>query len=201
MVKIYIEGGGDSSNLHRQCRKAFSSFFEKSGFKDRMPRTVACGSRSEAYDDFCTAVRNSPKTGEIAFLLVDSEDPIKLDHANEPWLHLYERDGWEKPDNANEEQVHLMVQCMESWFLADSSALRAVFGQGFNANALPRNPNIEAIDKSQVLNAMKNSTRHCNQQYSKGGNSFKILEHVDPNKVRAVSPWAQRLVAVLEKHL
>lgn len=54
-VKIYVEGGGNLARLKRKCRQAFSSFFKRAGFKDRMPRIVACGSRNNAYDDFCTA--------------------------------------------------------------------------------------------------------------------------------------------------
>ena len=47
-VKIYVEGGGDQAKLKRECRRAFSKFFEKAGFKGKMPRVVASGSRGSA---------------------------------------------------------------------------------------------------------------------------------------------------------
>ena len=34
---------------------------------------------------------------------------------------------------ATDEQAHLMVQCMEAWFLADRETLAAVFGRGLKA--------------------------------------------------------------------
>lgn len=38
MVKsvIYVEGGGDTGRQRADCRKAFSSFFNKAGLKGRM---------------------------------------------------------------------------------------------------------------------------------------------------------------------
>lgn len=54
-VKVYVEGGGDSSALKRKCREGFREFFRKIGLQGRMPRIVACGPRNNAYDDFCTA--------------------------------------------------------------------------------------------------------------------------------------------------
>lgn len=45
-----------------------------------------------------------------------------------------------------------MVQCMENWFMADKECLALFFGQGFNVNALPNNPNIEAILTTDIFN-------------------------------------------------
>lgn len=144
MVKLYVEGGGDTASLRKACREGFAKFLQKAGLEGRMPRVVACGSRANAYDSFCTAVFN----GEAAMLLVDSEEPVISDaepgDANKPeswlpWLHLQQRrgDGWNKPPGSNDLQCHLMVQCMESWFLADRDAIKKFFGQGFSENSLP----------------------------------------------------------------
>ena len=129
MVKLYVEGGGDSAALKTACREGFARFLEKAGLSGHMPRIVACGGRQDAFDSFCTALKN----GEPALLLVDSEAPVafaaQLGDATVkdvrsqwlPWLHLLHRpgDGWEKPAGAQDMQCHLMVQCMESWLLAD----------------------------------------------------------------------------------
>ena len=198
MVKIYVEGGGDRQRLRSDCRKAFKKFFEKLGFIGRLPSVIPCGSRNNAYDDFCTSLRSSG--GELAFLLVDSESPVNPSFNNIPWQQLLNRDDWVKPNGATEEQVHLMVECMENWFLADSQALMMFFGQGFNTNSLPNNSNIETITKSDVLRRLENASRQTQKgQYGKGAHSFKILEIIDPLKVVAASPTAARLINELRR--
>ncbi len=193
-VKIYVEGGGDGSQLKTECRRAFSSFFEKAGLKGVMPKVVACGSRSNAYDDFCMALRTADPDEELPLLLVDSEAPVTVD---DPWKHLKERDGdrWDKPDKAGDRHAHLMVQCMENWFLADRSALAQVFGSGFAADKLPANPKIEQVAKQSVYDGLKAATKNTkSQNYLKGRHSFKILALINPELVGHASPWAQRFL-------
>lgn len=57
----------------------------------------------------------------------------------QPQKHLGERSGdrWDKPKGARETDCHLMVQVMESWFLADREALSRFFGEGSHDNVLP----------------------------------------------------------------
>ena len=204
-VKIYVEGGGDQARLKRECRRAFSKFFEKAGFNGRMPRIIACGSRGSAYDDFCTAVNNAA-AGELPLLLMDSEAQIQQQHQQagnfDPWGHLQARDGWNRPANADDQQAHLMVQCMEAWFLADRQCLLNFFGNHFQANVLPGNQSIESIAKTELLDALKNATRHTQKgKYGKGAHSFKILEQIEPDAVFQQSPWAERLREKLKKEL
>ena len=71
MVKLYVEGGGDTNALRTACREGFTSFITKAGLVKR-PRVVACGSRRDAFESFCTAIA----VGEEAMLLVDSEAPV-----------------------------------------------------------------------------------------------------------------------------
>lgn len=75
----------------------------------------------------------------------------------------------------------------------------AIFGQGFNRNALPRRPEVEAIPKKDLLDGLKNATRQCRSKgaYSKGGHSFSILKEVDPARVMKVSPRAHSLINAL----
>nr|WP_269216530.1 MULTISPECIES: DUF4276 family protein [Pseudomonas] len=211
MVKLYVEGGGDAASLKTACREGFSKFLEKAGFKGRMPRIVACGSRNDAFDSFCTAMRN----GELAMLLVDSEAPLSeftqpgdaqqsIDRARWlPWQHLQQRqdDGWQKPVGSADWQCHLMAQCMESWLLADRRALRDFFGQGFQEGQLPAIGNsVERVPKAQVYDALAKATRDCKSksQYGKGDHSFKLLGLIDPGKVSDASPWAKRFIEILE---
>ena len=162
-----------------------------------MPQVIVSGSRESAFDMFRTAL-GSRKAEEFIVLLVDSEDPVA--ESSGPWLHLSTRDRWTKPDEATDENAHLMVQCMEAWFLADKDNLAAYFGHGFNRNALPGRPKIEDVAKEDVLQGLKNATRQCKKgEYGKGRHSFDILERIDPAQVTIASPHADRLIQTMRE--
>jgi len=206
-VKLYVEGGGDSKSLQSKCREGFRKFLERAGLKGKMPEIVACGGRQQAYKHYCNALKN----GESAVLLVDSEAPVAPEHQQpndhpaqwQPWQHLMARDNWAKPANALDTDCHLMVQVMESWFLADRETLKAFFGPCFRENALPvANRSIEDLTKDEVYSALKQATRDCKKgEYCKGEHSFKLLAKIEPDKVVAASPWAQRFVDELKKKM
>lgn len=204
MVKLYVEGGGETAALKTACREGFTTFITKAGLT-RRPRVVACGSRQDAYDSFCTAIAN----GQRAFLLVDSEAPVATQSqqgdpaAWNPWLHLKHRpgDNWDQPPGSADADCHLMVQCMESWILADREALKGFFGQGFKANQLPPSGSpSESIGKDTIYQALARSTQDCKTkaQYGKGEHSFKLLISIDPAKVGDASPWAKRFIDTLK---
>ena len=190
--KIYVEGGGNSKRLRQACRRGFIKFFEQVGLAGRMPKIEVCGSRENAYQDFRDALS---KGNRNVMLLVDAEGPVTADS---PWLHLTARDNWDRPDRATDGQCHLMVQVMEAWFLADVAALQTHYGQGFRAPALPQNPNIEDISKDDVLAGLNRAARDTGKRsYNKSGDSFAILEKLDPAKVRQASGYADRLIRAL----
>ena len=121
-------------------------FFQRAGFKGRMPAVVACGSRNDTYYDYCTAIANAGQN-DFPVLLVDSESAV----TREPWDHLRDRDGWRRPTESLGEHAQLMVQCMEAWFLADRGLLARFFGQGFSEGALPGNQDVEAVSKGDLF--------------------------------------------------
>lgn len=197
-VRVYVEGGGDNNNaLRRRCRQGFSTFFRKAGFGNAMPKVIACGSRRNAYQNFRTAVGNASDVDFIV-LLVDSEDPVR---ATSVWQHLHDRDGWAQPPDTSDDSAHLMVQVMESWFLADKEALRGYFGRGFQETALPAHGNIEEIAKADVLTGLKNATRACatKSQYDKGQHSFEVLARLEPERVSERSSHAKRLLNTIRQ--
>lgn len=195
-VKIYVEGGGDRRELQVNCRKGFSAFFAKTELAGRMPKITAGGGRRKTFDKFRHALKKA-EHNEFIVLLVDSEDLVIKNSA--PWLHLKNRDKWDKPLDAKDDNAHLMVQCMETWFLADKDSLAAFFGNGFNSNALPKQPDIENISKDDVTSSLKKATTRCAPKgvYHKGNHSFAILAQLNPNKVTEASPHAKRLVETL----
>lgn len=194
-VTVYVEGGGNGRELRTKCRRGFSDFFRKAGLAGRMPKLVACGGRENTYDRFCRAISQSD---EVFFvLLVDSEGPVLKSASS--WAHLKESDNWEKPARSKDENTHLMVQCMEAWFLADKNTLAKYFGDGFNRNALPRQAKVESISKRDIEHGLRNATRQCKPkgQYSKRRHSFAILGRLNPERVTAASPHAKRLIRTL----
>ena len=130
-------------------------------------------------------------------LLVDAEEPV---NETGPWQHLNNRDGWSRPDGATDDQCHLMVQIMESWFLADQDALKEFYGQGYRQNALPQNTQIERIAKNEVLDGLDRAARETSKRgYDKGSHSFEILAKLDAEKVKIASPHAKRFIDTLLK--
>ena len=159
-----------------------------------MPRVIACGSRSEAFDDFKDGHREA---GAVAILLVDSEEPVT---AYSPWQHLQHRDGWIQPPDTEDDQCHLMVQVMESWFVADRETLAAYYGSDFRSSAIPQWPEVEGVPKGDVLSELRRATRNTTKgSYRKGRHGFEILGRLDPNKVTTASPHAKRFVDALKK--
>jgi len=193
-IKIYLEGGGDQIGIKAKCRKGFREFFKKIVPKGNQPKITACGGRTRAFRSFCIATLQNPQN--INILLVDSEGPVNKN----PWEHLKDRDNWEKPAGVKDDSVHLMVQCMESWFLADKDVLGKYYGQGFLLNTLPKRMNIEEIPKSDIQQGFENATRNTQKGlYHKTQHAFEILALIDPSKLddNKVSIHAKRLIDCL----
>ena len=187
-VKLFVEGGGEHA---REFRSGLGKFIEKAGAVGRMPRIVACGRRDNAYDKF----RKAHGDGENAMLLVDAEEPVT---AGGSWEHLKGRDNWDRPAGTTNQQCQLMVQVMETWFLADVNALESYYGQGFRRQALPQNPNIEDVPKLDLEIRLNQATRDTQKgPYSKGKHSFEILERLDPAKVAGASPYAKGFIEAI----
>ena len=199
-VCLYIEGGGRQKELQEELRRGFRRFFEKAGCGERMPKIVAGGGREQTFDRFQTAIT----IGEKAILLVDSEDLVHTT-CKSPWKHFEQRKGdkhWTQPKEASDDDAHLMVCCMESWFLADRDVLKEYFGHGFNESVLPHKDNpIESVPKQKVLDGLKNATKNCKKKagYDKGEHSFALIGLIDPKKVEEASPWAKKLLERIEK--
>jgi hypothetical protein len=163
-----------------------------------MPRIVPRGSRTAAYDDFKTAHTSSNSADYVA-MLIDSEEPVADIEAT--WDHLKSCDGWAKPRSAEDDQVLLMTTCMETWIIADRTALADHYGKGFQKTALPKLVDLEARARQGVQQALTHATRKCSNAYKKGVRSFEVLAKLDPATLQRHLPSFRRARRVLEEKL
>lgn len=211
-IAIHLEGGGNTSETLAPFRQGMSAFLkpvvEEARKRKIRWRLIPCGGRKETFDSFCDALRNEPNAFHI--LLVDAEEPV----TKTEWEHLEVRKGdqWKKPVQATDEQCHLMVVTMETWFLADPDAIKEFFKlkKGFDAGALPaiapppKPPKLatvlEAMSKESVHAVLKKATKHtADEQYEKIKHGAKLLGRIDPAKVRQQCPASDRLFKELGK--
>lgn len=195
-VRVYVEGGGDykHSDTNAACRHGFATLLRRVGLPQRGFSVVACGGRDETHEDFRTAFRQN--RADFLILLVDSEAPVAVGAGS--WAHLKAQDNWDRPRGVTEDQAHLMVQCMEAWFLADREALAGFYGQGFVAGALPGWPDIEQAPKPSLVPALERASRLTPKgKYDKGKHGFALLAQIDVEQVKARSERARRLFDTL----
>ncbi len=197
VLKIVIEGGGDSNYLHIRCRQAFRILLEQCGFNERMPRLLAGGGRNSAYKDFINLHKRS-NSGDYIGLLVDSEEVLA--DTDKVWEHLKNRDNWDRPTDAEDEQVLLMTTSMETWVAADRKNLAKHYGNCLQANALPANANLETVSRQEVLEKLSHATRKCNVPYQKGKQSFELLQGVNPAQLKKLASF-NRMLEILNARL
>ncbi len=195
-AKLYIEGGGERSKSQAaRFRQGWNRFFEKVGVGGRV-KIVRGGSRDRTFDRFVSAV-SEPSHDDLPILVVDSESVVQPEHS--VWEHLRTRDNWRQPQNAGDDQAFLMVQFMETWFLADREALQRYFGAGFRKKKLKQWPRLEAVGKAAVLTALDQATSKCSKPYGKGRASFELLGTIDPGRVAQACPHAKSLMDRLKE--
>ncbi|CAN5260383.1 DUF4276 family protein [soil metagenome] len=202
-IRIYIEGDTKQKGKFNtiSLREGFNHFFfeliEKAKAQNIAFRLIMCGSKYETFKDFLNAAR-SYKESFVIFLLDsdaplnDNETPKTFLQRQNPLWHLHE---------AEDNQCHLMIQLMESWFFADKEKLAEFYGQRFNLNSLSKNVNVEKIPKADVENGLSNATRNTQKgEYHKTRHGAKILELIDSQKVCDSAPHCEKLFTiVLEK--
>jgi hypothetical protein len=195
-IAIYMEGGGNTVARKQQLRQGMDFFLSPlkkvASAKGWTLNIVPCGPRNEAFKRFC----DEWKTGDasIIALLVDAEAAVN----GAPRVHLKKKDNWDL-SFAKDELVHLMVQTMEAWIVADADALANYYGQGFKKNALPASTNLDSVAKSEVAAALDKATRDTKTKgkYDKLQHAKDLLKLIDPAKVQKRCPSCKRMFADL----
>ena len=185
-MTVYVEGGGDGRSLRARFREGWRRFLQSAG-AGRV-KIVRGGGREQTFRRFAAAVTAAGPRAAV-LLLVDSEGPVA--EGRTVWEHLGARDGWTRPDGAGDDQAYLMVQVMETWFLADRHALQKYFGAGFRENAIRDWPALENVPKETVFEALDRATASCGRRYAKGRVSFELLARIDPAHVEDACPHAK----------
>ena len=197
-IAIYMEGGGDSRDGRAALRVGMEALLRPlKDFAQREQlrwRLIACGGRAAAFKAF----RHAAAGGDtIAALLVDSEGPV----TTTPTAHLAQRDGW-RLQSVDDAAIHLMVQVMETWIIADADALSQYYGNGFERNQLPRRPALEEVPKAHVARPLDRATAATSKRsYRKIRHASELLARVDPEVVKRRCPHFERLWGWLEQQL
>ena len=190
-VAIYMEGGGAGKDGKAALRQGMDAFLgplkQAARAKAIHWRLICCGPRDEAFRGFQNALRRGDD--DIVVLLVDSEGPVEA----EPPAHLHARDGWNLND-VDDRTVHLMVQMMEAWIVADADALRSYYGQRFNQGALPRTDDLERVGKPTLENSLQRATERTQKgRYKKIAHASDLLKRIDSERVKARCRHCRRL--------
>jgi hypothetical protein len=179
-IRIHFEGD-------HKLRPGFRAFLKEVYEAARSIRCrvqlVAAG--AEPIPDFKDGLATHPAAWNI--MLIDSEGPDD----GKLFSQLRQQTNLEP---SVEDSVFWMVQLMEAWFLADTAALSSFYGQGFREAALPGNPKVEEVPKQDVLAGLKRATETTTKgDYHKTRHAPRLLELIDPEVVRRVSPNCRRL--------
>ena len=190
-VAIYMEGGGNGRDTKDALRRGMGALLGplKQAARDKSMRwrLVCCGPRDEAFRRFQNTLQDGDDS--VVVLLVDAEQPV----ATAPGVHLQARDRWDMM-NIDTNSVHLMVQTMEAWIVADANAVRGYYGQGFNAGALPRAADLEGVSKRDLENSLHQATQHTQKgTYHKIRHASDLLQRIDPETVKARCRHCRRL--------
>lgn len=190
-LAIYMEGGGDTAEGKTRLRKGMAQFLrvlcDQARMRRHSVRVVPCGTRNEAFKRFRHA--HATDTSTMSFLLIDSEEPVAAAVKG----HLSRGDGWDL-GGCTDDSLHLMVQVMETWLLADPQALSSYYEQRFQANALPATANIETVPKDAVLDALKRATKDTKKgEYHKIKHASDLLARIDPQKAQDRCSHCRRL--------
>lgn len=188
-----MEGGGAGARGKAAIRQGMGEFLAsiRGAAQDKgiTWNLMPCGSRENTFGRFSEALdRGAESAAHI--LLVDAEAVVT---APDPRTHLRDQDGWDLK-GVPADAIHLMVQIMETWIVADPPTLASYYGPAFREAKLPRRANLEEEPKARVLAALKKATKRTGKrEYDKIKHGNTLLGLIDPERVQARCRHCRRL--------
>lgn len=203
-IRIYIEGDDRRRGKYNDIslREGFRGFLRELDAQARAQAVrldiILGGSKGETFKDFRRGVKAHPHS--LVIFLVDADAPLTTGETAQGFLRR-QNPTWDW-QGVEAEQCHLMVQIMESWFLADLAALEEFYGKKFASNRLPKNPRVEEISKQIVEQSLLVASQPTPAgEYHKTRHGAKLLTRIDPQKVRQAAPHCQRLFQLVRAFL
>jgi hypothetical protein len=196
-IRVYVEGGGDSNSGKSDVRRGFHQFLSQiialARVKNIGWNITACGNTTATKNAFTTALKLHPTALNI--LIVDSDGPV----ISSPSQHLFKKDEIDA-FNISDDQCHLMVQVMETWIVADVNAMMDFYGDKFNANPIPKRPDIEQVGREEIYRILKEATKNTQKgEYHKINHGPIILGRANAATVREKAPHCEQLFTTLTK--
>lgn len=190
-----MEGGGDSMATRAALRQGMDVFLQplKQAARDKgWYWNLSCrGPRGEAFRAFSDAMKDPHDT--VCVLLVDAEGPVQ----SSARCHLEDQDAWDLSEIAAE-HIHLMVQTMEAWFVADPASIACYYGDGFRRDALAIAQNPESVSKYNLHHWLRAATQDSSKgRYHKIRHASDLLKLIDRVPVVARCPHCKRLFQAL----
>lgn len=200
-VVLYVEGGGDHSETKARLRQGISQLLSN-GLSlrnvTRRPKVVVCGSVGNTLKQFNSAVQTSPEA--TSSLLVDADAPVPSTRS--ATARIQEMHGWAKPSAASDEQIHLMVQTMEAWLVADRESLGAFYGDGYRESQLSAREDVESIPKQDLVHGLREATRSTKKgAYHKINHASQLLPRLNTETVCRKAPRFRKLIDFLADRL
>jgi hypothetical protein len=179
-ILVYIEGEGGGGYagkrkfLDGEFRKAWKQFLQPLAtlaYGQGVTRFQCIPGRGGANTADRFAKPLAQHAGALRILLIDSEKPVK--DVAKPWKVLEQ----ECPVWADDKNCYLMVQCLETWLLADADSLRTYYNRNkktFQDNKLKAWGDLEAIPRKTLQNALEEATAECSNPYTHADGNLLI---------------------------
>lgn len=203
-IRIYIEGDKKSKNSNISLREGFSTFFndlrEKAREKHIRFDVILGGNSAETFKDFLRGVKSHPNS--FVTFLIDSDDEVSEGDTPKSFLQSQEKSkNWEWK-NVDDEQCQLMVQIMESWFLADIETLKSYYEQKFNSKAIPKTNDVEKVAKTDVEKSLNRATKDTKKGvYHKIRHGAELLSRIDVEIIKQRANHCQRIFQTIEEKI
>ena len=195
-VRLYVEGGAVSRKDDLiKSRRALTAWLKKLDLVN-LPQVALTGPGPKALAE-AEARTKQAKGQETVLALVDSEGT--LENIEQP-LSLFQAKHKTKFIYLTDEQILVMVQCMEAWICADKNAVREAYPKGQHSNRFEQE-NPESKTPPQLCKYLEKVSKKPDQDkplYKKGKPAFELFGKTDPNIVAHRCPSAERAIRILK---